>query len=51
VSAGGLVRALQRKAETLPSLERDARYVIAAREEVIDARGALAITAADIFDG
>lgn len=51
VSAGGLVHALERKAEALRSVEREARYAIAAREEVVEARGVLAITAADIFDG
>jgi AAA+ ATPase superfamily predicted ATPase len=48
-SGRALRTALETKAEALPSLARDVSYAVAAREQVTDAEGVLAITAADVF--
>jgi AAA+ ATPase superfamily predicted ATPase len=40
---------LEAKSEALPILARDISYAVAAREQVTDAEGILAITASDIF--
>jgi AAA+ ATPase superfamily predicted ATPase len=48
---GATLRAvLEQKASALPRLGRDPRYAVAAREEVRNADGVLAIAAADVFD-
>lgn len=44
-----LRRALERKAERLPRRAADLRFVVAAREEVVNAAEVLPVTAADVF--
>ena len=49
-SAAGLVRDLERKADTVPGAARDRTYVVCAREALRDSpKGAITVTAADIF--
>jgi AAA+ ATPase superfamily predicted ATPase len=49
VSGAALVAQLRERARALPRVAADLRYVICARERVTSAKGALAITASDIF--
>lgn len=49
VNGAKLRSALEGKAEALPNLAADPAYAVAAREQVSDAGGVLAITAADVF--
>ena len=51
VDAGRVLRRLERKAEALPDPAPEMRYAVCAREAVDNASGAVAITAADVFDG
>lgn len=48
-SGRALRTALEAKSEALPLLARDVSYAVGAREQVTDAEGVLAITAADVF--
>ena len=49
-SAPGLIRALERKAETVPGAARDGTYVVCARDAVRDApAGVIKVTATDIL--
>lgn len=50
VEAGRVLRELERKAEALPRVAPELRFVVCGREQVEDAGGeALALTAADLF--
>jgi uncharacterized protein len=49
VDGGSLRAGLERKAEALPRLAAQPRYVVCAREKVDNAEGLMAVTAEDIF--
>lgn len=49
VDARPILRALERKAETLPRRGTDLRYAVCAREDVRHAGGVMAVTASDVF--
>lgn len=49
IDAGGLAAVLRQRAARLPSVAEDLRLAVAAREEVRNAEGILAVTAADVF--